>query len=96
MERFRAKLNIEPLSFRKKGSSVKRFKLQTISSKRYSLREEKLKQLENEFNAIPALNEDTANHIYHLTRDENEIQQAEMKSSSLKQEIDDYERQEAI
>ena len=57
------------------------------------MREEKLKQLENEFNAIPALNED--NHIYHLTRDENEIQQ-EMKSSSLKQEIDDYERQEAI
>ena len=41
------------------------------------------------------MNEDTANHIYHLTRDENEIQQAEMKSSSLKQEIDDYERQEA-
>ena len=59
------------------------------------MREEKLKQLKNEFNAIPALNEDT-NHIYHLTRDENEIQQAEMKSSSLKQEIDDYERQEAI
>ena len=59
------------------------------------MREEKLKQLENEFNTIPALNEDTANHIYHLTRDENEIQQAEMKSSSLKQEIDDYERQEA-
>ena len=58
------------------------------------MREEKLKQLKNEFNAIPALNEDTANHIYHLTRDENEIQQAEMKSS-LKQEIDDYERQEA-
>ena len=36
MERFRAKLNIEPLSFPEKGSSVmKQFQLQTISSKRY-------------------------------------------------------------
>ncbi|TJX74173.1 DNA repair protein Rad50 [Staphylococcus haemolyticus] len=91
------KLNIEPLSFPEKG--IERY--ETASNYKQSLardislREEKLKQLENEFNAIPALNEDTANHIYHLTRDENEIQQAEMKSSSLKQEIDDYERQEA-
>ena len=90
------KLNIEPLSFPEKGSSVMK---QTSNYKQslardISLREEKLKQLENEFNAIPALNEDTTNHIYHLTRDENEIQQVEMKSSSLKQEIDDYERQE--
>ncbi|OHP59330.1 AAA family ATPase [Staphylococcus sp. HMSC061G04] len=91
------KLNIEPLSFPEKG--IERY--ETASNYKQSLardislREEKLKQLENEFNTIPALNEDTANHIYHLTRDENEIQKAEMKSSSLKQEIDDYERQEA-
>ena len=71
------KLNIEPLSFPEKGSSVMK---QTSNYKQslardISLREEKLKQLKNEFNAIPALNEDTTNHIYHLTRDENEIQQ---------------------
>ena len=60
MERFRAKLNIEPLSFPEKGSSVmKHFNYKQSLARDISLREEKLKQLENEFNAIPALNEDT-------------------------------------
>ncbi|WP_210135541.1 AAA family ATPase [Staphylococcus sp. GDX8P80P] len=90
------RLNIEPLRFPEKG--IERY--ETASNYKQSLtrdislREEKLKQLEHEYNAIAVSNETTAKHIYDLTRDENEIQQAELKSSALEQDIDDYERQE--
>ncbi|MCQ9278141.1 AAA family ATPase [Staphylococcus borealis] len=90
------RLNIEPLRFPEKG--IERY--ETASNYKQSLtrdislREEKLKQLEHEYNAIAVSNETTAKHIYDLTRDENEIQQAELKFSALEQEIDDYERQE--
>ncbi|WP_210129872.1 AAA family ATPase [Staphylococcus sp. GDX8P54P] len=90
------RLNIEPLRFPEKG--IERY--ETASNYKQSLtrdislREEKLKQLEHEYNAIVVSNETTAKHIYDLTRDENEMQQAELKSSALEQDIDDYERQE--
>lgn len=90
------RLNIEPLRFPEKG--IERY--ETASNYKQSLtrdislREEKLKQLEHEYNAIAVSNETIAKHIYDLTRDENEIQQAELKSSALEQDIDDYERQE--
>lgn len=90
------KLNIEPLVFPEKG--IERY--ETASRYKQSLerdiglRDEKLRQLENEYNAIKLPDYETINHIYHLSHGENEIQQSELKADALNKEIETYQRKQ--
>ncbi|MCE5091130.1 ATP-binding protein [Staphylococcus devriesei] len=95
-KRLEQDLNIEPLKFSEKG--IERY--ETASQYKQSLsrdiglREEKIKQLEYDFNAIELPSEETVNHLYRLSHDENDIQQTELKAESLTKEIDTYQRQQ--
>ncbi|MCJ1667800.1 AAA family ATPase [Staphylococcus sp. NRL 19/737] len=89
-------LNIEPLKFPEKGieryETASRYK-QTLE-KDISLQEERLKQMESDFNAINIPSNEVVNNFYRLAHEESDIKQTELKIAALNKDIDTSQREQ--
>lgn len=87
-------LNIEPLKFPEQG--IERYetalKYKQSLDRDIGLRDEKIRQLENEFNLIQMPDDRTVSDMYHLYQQESDIKQSELKAKALKKEIETFER----
>lgn len=79
-------LNIEPLKFPEQG--IERYetalKYKQSLDRDIGLRDEKIRQLENEFNLIQMPEDRTVSDMYHLYQQESDIKQSELKAKALK------------